>query len=157
MKMRSYLSIALAAFLTSMIGSAQQSSSGQQTSQYSGEGLACFENLATPEFPSAALQAHVDGTVWTTTHVNSQGMVERVDSQVVSAWADGPKMLTPPVEKAIRAAKIKSECAGKEVPVVFRYELHGEATQTPKVTSRTEGNIIYIESQPALTTSLSKR
>jgi len=89
--------------------------------------------------------------------VNALGAVEKVDSRVVSAWADGPKLLTPPVEKAIRAAKVKSECAGKEVPVVFRYELHGEATQAPKVTSRTDGNIMYIESQPALTSSLSKR
>src|SRR5690349_2926402 len=75
--------------------------------QASPDGLACFENLATPEFPQAALQAHVDGSVWTTTHVSPQGTVDKIETQVVSAWSDGPKMLTPPVEKAIRAAKIK--------------------------------------------------
>jgi hypothetical protein len=117
--------------------------------QASPDGLACFENLATPEFPQAALQAHVDGSVWTTTHVSPQGTVDKIETQVVSAWGDGPKMLTPPVEKAIRAAKIKPECAGKDVSVVFRYQLHGEATANPKVTSKTEApNLMWIESQP---------
>jgi len=124
------------------------------------EGLACFENLAAPEFPKAALQSHVDGSVWTTTHVNAQGSVDKIDTEVVSAWGDGQKLLTPPVEKAIRAAKIKPACAGKTVAVVFRYRLYGEPTSNAKVTSKTEApNIMDIESQPESsnqTTSSSK-
>ena len=50
--MRILLPFAIAAFLTPMVGHAEQTSP---------EGLACFENLATPEFPKNALQAHVDG------------------------------------------------------------------------------------------------
>lgn len=115
----------------------------------SNDGLACFENLAAPDYPKIALQSHVDGSVWTTTQVTPQGGIEKIETQVVSAWGEGPKMLTPPVEKAIRAAKIKSECAGKTVSVVFRYQLHGEATPNPQVTSRTEApNLMYIESRP---------
>jgi hypothetical protein len=114
------------------------------------EGLACFENLSAPEYSQKALQAHVDGSVWTWTHVSPQGTIEKIDTQVVSAWGDGPELLTPAVEKAIHAAKIKPECAGKTVWVVFSYQLHGEATANPKITSRTESpNIIDIESQPA--------
>jgi len=119
--------------------------------QTSPEGLSCFENLTAPEFPSSALQAHIDGTVWTTTHLSPQGTIERIEAQVVSAWGDGPKLLTPPVEKAIRAAKIKPSCAGKEVPAIFRYQLHGEARLSPTITTRTEGNLMWIESQPAST------
>jgi len=144
------LFFAIAAFLTSIAGNAQPAST---------DGLACFENLAVPEYPRSALLANVDGSVWTTTQVTPQGTVDKVETQVVSAWGDGPKMLTPPVEKAIRAAKIKSECAGKSVQAVFRYQLYGEATPNPKVTSRTDGNLMYIESQPAAlteTTSASK-
>ena len=126
--------------------------------QSSSEGLACFENLATPEFPAAALQAHVDGSVWTTTHVGPQGTVDKIDTQVVSAWGEGPKLLTPPVEKAIRAAKPKSECAGKTVSVVFRYQLYGDATENPQVKSRREDpNIVWIESQPSITETASAR
>ena len=137
--MRILLPFAIAAFLTPMVGHAEQTSP---------EGLACFENLATPEFPKTALQAHVDGSVWTYTQATPQGAIDKVETQVVSAWGDGPKLLTPPVEKAIRAAKVKPECAGKTVSVVFRYQLFGEATPNPKIKTRTDGNIMYIESQP---------
>jgi len=112
-------------------------------------GLACFENLAPPEFPKSALQAHIDGSVWTWTQVSPQGTPEKVKTEVVSAWGEAPKLLIAPVEKAIRAARIKPDCAGKEVWVVFRYELHGEPVHDPKVTSRTDGpNIMWIESEP---------
>src|SRR5690349_16490131 len=88
------------------------------------DGFKCFEELEIPEFPKAALIARVDGSVWTYTQVSPQGTVERLDTQVVSPWADGPRWLTAPVEKVIRAAKIKPECAGKLVTVVFRYQLY---------------------------------
>src|SRR5690348_11858828 len=127
-KMRSILLVASVTLLSARLANAQSTSST--------EGLACFENLAAPEYPKNALQAHVDGSVWTTTHVSPQGTIDKIETQVVSAWGEGPKLLTAPVEKAIRAAKIKSECAGKPVSVVFRYQLFGEATANPKVTSR---------------------
>jgi hypothetical protein len=138
--MRIVYVIAIAVLMSPCYGKAQQKS---------GEGLGCFEDLVAPEYPKAALQAHIDGTVWTTTQVNPQGGIGKIETQVVSAWADGSKLLTPPVEKAIRAAKVKSECAGKSVPVVFRYQLFGEPVPNPKATSRTEKpNILWIESQP---------
>ena len=120
------------------------------------EGLACYQNLATPEYPKAALRSHVDGSVWTTTHVSPQGTIDKIETQVVSAWADGPKLLAPPVEKAIRAAKIKPDCAGKLVLVVFRYQLYGEAIPNPTVKSTPEPpHMLFIESQPATMTETS--
>ena len=113
-------------------------------------GLECFDNLATPEYPRAALQAKIDGSVWETIEAGPQGELGKVDTQVVSAYSDGAKLLTPPAEAAIRAAKIKADCGGKKVLVVFRYQLHGEAVANPQVSSRKEPpNIIWIESQPA--------
>jgi Gram-negative bacterial TonB protein C-terminal len=144
--MRSVLFVAASGFMISVSANAQRASTPPPAPN---PGLACFENLSMPEYPKAALQAHIDGSVWTTTQVSAQGTIDKIDTQVVSAWHDGPKLLTPPVEKAIRSAQIKSECDGKAVSVVFRYELHGTAEQNPKVTSRTEApNIMYIESQP---------
>src|SRR5690242_11169919 len=87
------------------------------------EGLGCFENLQAPDYPTAALQDHVDGSVWTYTHANPQGVPEKIDTQVASAWSQANKLLVPSVEKAVRAAKIKPECAGKTISVVFRYEV----------------------------------
>ena len=152
--MRSILVIAVAAFLTSVTASAQQ----QQPKKTDTEGLSCFENLTAPEFPQTALHSHIDGSVWTWTHVSPQGTIDKIDTQVVSPWGTGPKILTPPVEKAIRAARIKSNCDGKTIWVVFTYQLHGDATPAPKVTSRTEPpNIMWIESQPATTTVTASR
>lgn len=152
--MRTILFVAAAALLTSFTLSAQPASNKPSNNN---DGLACFENLAAPEFPQAALRQHVDGSVWTWTHVNAQGVPEKIDTQVVSAWGEGPKLLTPAVEKAIHAAKVKPACANKTVSVVFRYELHGEPTANPKVTSRNEApNIMYIESQPEGTVTTSK-
>jgi len=114
-------------------------------------GFECFQSVPTPEFPDAALRAHVDGTVYIWAHLTAQSTVEKVDTQVASAWADGPKLLTPPVEKAVRAAMFKPECAGKTVAVVYRYELRGEPTASPKVTTKIEQpNIMFLDSQPQM-------
>ena len=123
------------------------SANSQETAS---EGLACFENLAVPEYPNAALQAGVDGSVWTWTQVSPQGAIDKIQNEVVSPWGNAPKLLVPPVEKALRAAKIKPQCAGKTVAVIFHYQLHGEPIPEPKVTSKKEGpNLIWIESRPA--------
>jgi hypothetical protein len=112
-------------------------------------GLECFDNLPTPEFPRAALQQKVDGTVWVSMEVGAGGVPGNMQTQVTSAWADGAKLLTPPAEAAVHAAKLKADCAGKKVLVVFRYELHGDAVPNPQVTSRKEPSyLVWIESQP---------
>jgi len=83
---------------------------------------------------------------------------DKIETQVISAWGEASKLLTPPVEKAIRTSKIKSECAGKKVWMVFRYELYGDAASDPRVTSRTEApNVMWIESQPAAATVVTSR
>ncbi|HLK47034.1 MAG TPA: hypothetical protein VKT49_02805 [Bryobacteraceae bacterium] len=108
-----------------------------------------MDHLQMPEFPRTALESKVDGSVWTWVQVTPQGKADKISTQVVSAYGTGPKLLTPPVEKALQESQFKASCAGKTVSVVFRYELHGEATTNPKVTTRTETpNIVYIESQP---------
>jgi hypothetical protein len=143
--MRVVSSITLLTLLIPIAGTAQQTSQPASAN----DGLTCFENLAAPDYPRAALDAHVDGSVWTWTTVSPLGSIDKVETEVVSAWSNGPGMLTPQVEKAIRAAKVKSDCAGKKVWVVFRYYLQGDAVANPKVTTRAEGpNIMWIESQP---------
>jgi hypothetical protein len=101
-------------------------------------GLECFDNLAMPEYPKA--------------EVGEQGAAGKTTTKVTSAYVDGPKLLAPPAEAAIHAAKLKADCAGKTVLVVFRYELHGDPTANPQVTSRKEPSyIVWIESQPMTT------
>jgi len=112
-------------------------------------GLECFDHLEMPDFPASALKAHVDGTVWTWVQASPTGTVDKIDTQVVSAWSQAPQMLTPAVEKAVRASKIKSDCDGKKIAIVFRYQLEGQPTANPKVTTQTEKpNIVDIDSEP---------
>ena len=154
--MRRVLFIAVAALLASVHATAQQTTQPAFETTSGSDGLACFENLGTPEYPENALQEHLDGSVWTWTQVSPQGTIDKIETQVVSPWGQGERLFTPLVEKAIRAAKIKSECAGKKVSVFFRYQLHGEATDNPKVTSKTEApHIMDIESPPATKTEVS--
>lgn len=113
-------------------------------------GLECFDSIGTPDYPRAALQGKIDGSVWETIEVGAGGAMGKVDTQVVSAYSDGAKLLTPPVDAVVKAAKLKADCAGKTVLVVFRYQLHGDATANPQVTNRKEPpNMVWIESQPA--------
>jgi hypothetical protein len=158
--MRAIVPIAIAC-LSSITAWAQHSQQPLQQSPQppSGTGdFSCFEDLPTPEYPAIALHHHVDGSVWTWVQVTPQGAPGKVDTQVVSAWGDGPKLLVPPVEKAVHEAKIKPDCAGKTVPVVFRYELHGQPAANPKVTSHREApDIVWIESQPATATETASR
>ena len=147
--MRGVLFIAVAALLASVHARAQQTSQPAIQTTSVTDGLACFENLAMPEYRRNALQAHVDGSVWTWTQVNAQGIVDKIGTHVVVTWGDGPKLLMPAVEKAIHTAKIKPERAGKTISLVFRYQPHRDATIDPKVTSRNEApKIMYIGSQP---------
>lgn len=120
-------------------------------------GFECFDHVETPEFPRAALQQHVDGTVWVTLDVTSQGTADKIQTQVTSAWAAGEKLLAPPVEKAVRASKLKTSCAGKSVAVVYRYDLHGDPVASPNVTTKSDARILYIDSAPELAPVAAKK
>jgi hypothetical protein len=106
----------------------------------------CFEHVETPEFPHAALQENITGTVYVTLEAG------KIDTQVTSAWTAASKILVPAVEKAVRASKLKQECAGKSVQLAFRYEISGNPIANPATTTRTESRMMVLESQPELVT-----
>jgi len=144
--MRRLLVIVAASLFLSQYAAAQF---GPSTPPLALPGVECFEHMEAPEYPKAALQGRVDGSIWTKIDVTAQGTAGKVDMQVVTAWTDGGKLLTPPVEKAIQASKFKPDCGGKTVSIVYRFALHGDATANPKPESRTEPpHLVWIESQP---------
>ncbi len=100
-----------------------------------------------------ALHDRVDGSIWTTIQLTPQATVEKVDTQVVSAYSAASKLLAPAVEKAVRASTYKSSCAGKAVHVAYRYAVAGAQVANPQVSTREEPpNVVWIESQPPLMT-----
>jgi hypothetical protein len=156
--MRTLIVIA-AALLVSQYGLAQQGGRGgrgggrgpaPEPTKPVNPGFECFESVQTPEFPQPALQARIDATVWVTLQVTPQLTADKIDAKVTSAWADGPKLFTPAVEKILQASKFKQECAGKAVSVVYRYDLEGGSIAAPKATVKTEERVMYIESAPEL-------
>lgn len=113
----------------------------------------CFEHVETPEFPHAALRENVTGTVYVTLDVTPQGTADKLESHVTSAWPTASKLLVPAVEKAVRASKLKQECAGKSVEIAFRYEIGGNPVANPSTTTRTESRLMFLESQPEMVTA----
>jgi hypothetical protein len=149
--MRILIVVAVASVLNCVPGMAQ--GRGQMRAAPPEPGLECFAQAPKPEYPETALHEDVTGTVWTTITLTPQDTVGKVDTRVVSAYSDGEKLLVPAVEKAIHAATFKPECAGKTVHVNFRYQIDGVAVANPQPTDRQEPpNVVWIESQPALTT-----
>ena len=121
-------------------------------------GLECFAQLSTPEYPPAALHEDVTGTVWTHISLTPQDTVGKVDTQVVSAYSDGAKLLDPAVEKAVHSSTFKPDCAGKTVFLAFRYEEDGQAVADPQATVKQEPpNVVWIESHPPLPTPAAHR
>jgi len=81
------------------------------------EGLGCFENLQAPDYPTAALQDHVDGSVWTYTHANPQGVPEKIDTQVASAWSQANKLLVPPWRRLCGPRKLNRSVRARLSPL----------------------------------------
>jgi hypothetical protein len=161
-KMRTLILIG-AALLVSQYGIAQQGGGGRggrggggrgqgaaEPAKPVNPGFECFESVQTPEFPQAALQSRIDATVWATVQVTPQLTADKIETKVTSAWADGPKLFAPAVEKILQASKFKAECAGKAVSVVYRYDLQGDPVAAPKATVKREDRVMYIESPPEL-------
>lgn len=87
------------------------------------DGLACFENLAAPEYPADAASKNIDGFVWATIKVNQDGKVDSIQTNVISNSPEAKSYLVLPAEEAIRGARVKAECKGQTISIDFRYEL----------------------------------
>ena len=110
------------------------------------EGVGCFENLKVPEYPAAALEKKIDGFVWATIQVGPKGEILSVKTDVIAVSSDAQALLAPPVEQALRAAKVQPTCFGTTVSIDFRYELPVEAAVT---TPGEASYVVTIRAKPA--------
>ena len=95
------------------------------------EGVGCFENLNAPDYPVEAVEQKTDGFVWATIRMSAEGKIVSIDTDVISPANGAAAVLVPPVEKALRAAKVKPACYGKTTAIDFRYELTGDSFASP--------------------------
>ncbi len=78
-----------------------------QSNQESETNMSCVERLQMPVYPPLADQARIAGSVTATVVVASDGSIQ---TEVV-----GHALLSPAVEKAIRASAFRKTCGGKSV------------------------------------------
>ena len=80
--------------------------------------MSCVERLQMPVYPPLARQASIAGTVTTIVALMADGSAQ-VD-------AEGHRLLTQAVEKAIKASIFRKECAGKSIKLLFSFVAGGE-------------------------------
>ncbi|HEX5227446.1 MAG TPA: hypothetical protein VFW44_07030 [Bryobacteraceae bacterium] len=83
--------------------------------------MSCVERLQLPRYPALAYEAGISGQVTATVAIPSSG-----PSHVES---NGPKLLAPYVEDAIKASVFRQTCAGKSVRLVFNFDFDEDPTK----------------------------
>jgi TonB family protein len=83
--------------------------------------FACLEQFTVPRYPSLARQARIQGAVTLQVKVGEAGRTEKL------ILSEAHNLLKQTVEDAAATAKFSSKCAGREIRVVFSFELDLEA------------------------------
>jgi hypothetical protein len=93
-----------------------------QSSQDTESNMSCVERLQMPVYPPLAAAARIRGSVIATAVISTGG-----SAQIAIAISPGAhSLLTPAVEKALRASQFRKSCAGKSVTLVFNFVLGEE-------------------------------
>jgi hypothetical protein len=92
-----------------------------QSNQDADSNISCVERLQMPVFPSLAHQARVEGSVSAVAVLASDGSIESTGMEVRSAIPTAKLLLTPAVERAIRASVFRKSCSGRSVRLVFNF------------------------------------
>lgn len=86
--------------------------------------VACVERLQIPAYPALANAARIEGTITAAVRLSPQSSIERITSEVSApSTRNAQPMLTSAVERTIRDAKFRADCAGKAVTLVFEFKL----------------------------------
>ena len=84
--------------------------SGQETET----NMSCVERLQMPLYPRLAQHAGISGQVTVRVSISTDS--------AVNMESDGPHMLVPYVERALRASTFRKTCGGKVVQLVFNFD-----------------------------------
>jgi hypothetical protein len=75
--------------------------------------MACVERLQMPVYPKLAEAASIRGSITATVVISPTGSIQSTLS--------GHKLLSPAVEKALRASIFRKSCGGKSVTLLFNF------------------------------------
>jgi hypothetical protein len=87
--------------------------------------ISCVERLEIPTYPPLAKQASIAGALTATVLLTNDASVGRISSEWTPQYAPAAKagatIVTPVVEKSLRASTFVKSCAGKTVTLVFNF------------------------------------
>jgi hypothetical protein len=86
-----------------------------QSDQDADANMSCVERLEMPVYPPLARQARIGGTITATVAVDATGSIQATLSR------GAHQLLSPAVEKSLRASKFRKACSGKSVTLVFNF------------------------------------
>jgi hypothetical protein len=94
--------------------------------------IACVERLQMPAYSPLASAARVQGTITVSVPLSAAASPERVTTESTGETPTGLRLLVPSIESAIKGATFRSNCGGKTVTLVFRFQIEGKAVDNPK-------------------------
>ncbi len=96
--------------------------------------LDCVQRLEMPGYLRLAIAARIQGTITTSVLLSSTASPQEITTRqegLSEAVTRGLKMLVPSIEQAVKKSTFRSECAGKTVRLVFRFEIKGAFRDNP--------------------------
>ena len=100
--------------------------------------IGCVQRLEMPGYNRLALSARIQGTITTSVLLSPTASPEEITTErqgTTEAVTNGLKLLVPSIEQAIKKSTFRSECRGKTVRLVFRFEIKGAFRDRPTESS----------------------
>lgn len=88
--------------------------------------ILCVEKIQIPTYPPLARQARVAGTLSVKVKLGQNGIVSEVSAQSRLNNDRAQAILLTPIEKALRQAQFRTDCAGKVVILEFDFHIDGD-------------------------------
>jgi hypothetical protein len=96
--------------------------------------LDCVQRLEMPGYHRLAIAARIQGTITTSVLLSPTASPQEIRTErqgLSEAVTNGLKMLVPSIEQAVKKSAFRSECGGKTVRLVFRFEIKGAFRDNP--------------------------
>jgi hypothetical protein len=118
--------------------------------------IACIDHLPLPDYPALARAAGLHGIIAATATLSPDASVEQITTDFNSDSAESRKLkllLEYEVREVLRRAIFRSNCGGKAIKVVFRFEINGEPSSYNTRVAFGYPNQFWVTTRPSLAES----
>src|SRR5258705_3875370 len=106
----------------------------QDVAEPASTNLDCVQRLEMPGYLRLAIAARIQGTITTSVLLSPTGSPQEITTRqegMSEAVTNGLNMLVPSIEQAVKKSAFRSECGGKTVRLIFRFEIEGAFRNNP--------------------------